>query len=245
MESSDTSNTNFFKYVFNFDSDTKSEILNIIQYALISIIPIVLLIKTMSKYVPEADDQKSSLELTAEIITQIIVLFIGLFFINRIITFVPTYSGAKYPDISVVRNILIALFITLSLQTKLGEKVNILVERIVDLWEGKTSNNKNGKNKKQKGQAQTQGQSQAQTQILPQTPNQTAMNQSLYSDGTSISSLPSSGASASTPNYNNMYRNDSTPLVGAASPGGNSEQFESFEPMAANSVLGGGAFGSW
>ena len=38
-----------------------------------------------------------------------------------------------------------------------------------------------------------------------------------------------------------MYRQDNTPLVGAASPG-MSEGFG--EPMAANSVLGGGAFGS-
>jgi len=38
-----------------------------------------------------------------------------------------------------------------------------------------------------------------------------------------------------------MYRKDTTPLVGAATPG-MSEGFS--EPMAANSVLGGGAFGS-
>ena len=40
-----------------------------------------------------------------------------------------------------------------------------------------------------------------------------------------------------------MYRQDTTPLVGAATPGGTMEGFG--EPMAANSVLGGGAFGSW
>jgi hypothetical protein len=38
-----------------------------------------------------------------------------------------------------------------------------------------------------------------------------------------------------------MYQKDTTPLVGAASPGGQ-EGFS--EPMAANAVLGGGAFGS-
>ena len=48
------------------------------------------------------------------------------------------------------------------------------------------------------------------------------------------------------PNYNNMYRNDSTPLVNAATPG-QTEGFNSMynEPMAANAALGGGAFGSW
>jgi hypothetical protein len=40
------------------------------------------------------------------------------------------------------------------------------------------------------------------------------------------------------PDYNQMYQQDSTPLVGAATPG-----TETFEPMAANSG-GGGAFGS-
>jgi len=40
-----------------------------------------------------------------------------------------------------------------------------------------------------------------------------------------------------------MYRQDNTPLVGAASPG-MSEGFGDGGPMAANAVLGGGAFGS-
>ena len=72
MDSSDESNKNFFKHVFNFDDDSKSDILNIIQYALIAIIPIVILNKTIGKYVPEADDKKSSLEVSAEVIIQII-----------------------------------------------------------------------------------------------------------------------------------------------------------------------------
>ena len=73
------------------------------------------------------------------------------------------------------------------------------------------------------------------------------MSQSLYTDGTAISSLPSDSQntmqSEQLPNYNAMYRQDTTPLVGAASP--TSQPIEGFgEPMAANSVLGGGAFGS-
>ena len=77
MDSSDESKS-FFKHVFNFDDDSKSEILNILQYSVIAIVPVVILNKTMQKYVPEADDKKSSLEVTAEILIQIIVMFIGL-----------------------------------------------------------------------------------------------------------------------------------------------------------------------
>ncbi len=122
MDSSDDSNKNFLKHVFNFDDDSKSDILNIIQYALIAIIPLVILNKSIGKYVPESDDRKGSLEISAEVIIQVIVTFIGLLIIHRIITFVPTYSGAKYPEYNVIFNILAILMIAMSLQTKLERK---------------------------------------------------------------------------------------------------------------------------
>lgn len=242
MDSSDDSNKNFFKHVFNFDDESKSDILNIIQYAVLAIIPVVILNKTLSKYIPESDDKKGSLEITAEIVIQIIVMFLGILIIHRIITFVPNYSGKKYSDFSVPTHILPMLVIILSLQTKLGEKVSILVERIIELWEGKPAKKKGGKNGNVKVSQPISG------QITGQMMNNAAMNQSLYTDGTAIGSLPTSeGGYADTsvpaqqlPNYNAMYKQDNTPLVAAASPG--QEAFS--EPMAANAVLGGGAFGS-
>jgi hypothetical protein len=238
MESSDDSNKSFLKHVFNFDDDSKSEILNIIQYALLAIIPIVLLNKSIAKYVPEADDKKGSLEITAEVLIQVIIMFMGLLLINRLITFVPTYSGAKYPEGHIVYIILSVLMITMSLQSKLGEKVNILVDRIVELWEGKTDKKKkNGKNGNVKVSQPISGQ----TTSIPIISNPS------YTDGTAISALPNYDQSSSntetqqSPNFNAMFRQDTTPLVGAATPGG----MDSYqEPMAANSVLGGGAFGS-
>ena len=234
----------FFKHVFNFDDDSKSEILNIIQYALIALIPVILLNKSMSNYVPEADDKKSSLELSAEIMIQIIVMLVGLLIVHRIITFIPTYSGVKYPDFHIIFIILAVLMITLSLQTKLGEKVSIIVDRLMDLWNGTdSSKKKNGKNGNVKVTQPISGQTGNITgQMMPQ-------SQPTYTDGTSINSLPTSSSTATSssstqqmPNYDNMYRQDTTPLVGAATPG--MEGFSN-EPMAANSVLGGGAFGSW
>ena len=118
------------------------------------------------------------------------------------------------------------LVIILSLQTKLGEKVSILVERVMELWEGSNKNNKKGKGNVKVSQ--------------PISQNQMAISQSINSTGsTSINSLPTTQPSQTQqlPNYEQMYQQDSTPLIGAATPG-----MESFEPMAANS--GGGAFGS-
>ena len=239
MDISETSQKSFVKHVFNFEDESKSEILNIIQYSLISLIPIIILNKTMSKYVPESDDKKGSLEISAEIIIQIIYMFLGLLLIHRIVTYFPTYSGIKYPEFNIIFIILAVLMITLSLQTKLGEKVSVLFDRLTELWEGKsktTTKSINGKQVTVKVSQPISGQ-----QILQQSPNQTAMNQSLYNDSTSINQLPSSSSTTQQlPDYNNMYQNNSNPLVNAASP-----QTEGFmnEPMAANSG-GGGAFGS-
>ena len=238
MDNSDESKS-FFKHVFNFDDDSKSEILNILQYSLIAIIPIVILNKTMQKYVPESDDKKSSLEITAEIIIQIVVMFMGLLIVHRIITYIPTYSGVKYPDFHIVYIILAILMITMSLQTKLGEKVSVIVDRISELWNGKTDTKK--KNGTVKVSQPISGQ-----QMI------TSQPMGGYTDGTAISSLPTydvtqgsqnTSQSQQLPNYDAMYRQDNTPLVGAATPGATSEGFS--EPMAANAVLGGGAFGSW
>ena len=238
MDSSDDSK-GFLKHVFNFDDDSKYDILNIIQYAMIALLPVIILNKSMSNYVPEADEKKSSVELSAEIIIQIIVMFIGLLMIHRVITFVPTYSGVKYPDFNIVFIILAVLMITLSLQTKLGEKVSILFDRLMDLWNGTDSSKKKGKSGNVKVTQPIAGQQQMITGqvMMPQ-------SQPTYTDGTSINSLPTSSSTSTQqlPNYDNMYKEQNTPLVNAASPGG-MEGFQ--EPMAANAVLGGGAFGSW
>jgi hypothetical protein len=233
MDISDDSNKNFFKHVFNFDDDSKSDIFNILQYAILAIIPVVILNKTIGKYVPEADDKKGSLELSAEVIIQVIVTFIGLLLIHRMITFVPTYSNTKYADFNIMYIILAILMITMSLQTKMGEKVSILSERVSELWNGPSDKKKKGKNGAVKVSQPIAGQ-----QILQPMPP-------AYTDGTAISALPTSDSQPSMeqqmPNYNNMYRQDTTPLVGAASPG----MTEGFNgPVAASEFLGSGGIGS-
>jgi hypothetical protein len=216
----------FFKHVFNFDDDSKATMLNIVQYAVLALIPVVILNKLTQRFIPEADEEKGSIEISAEILAQIIAMFLVILIIHRIITFVPTYSGAKYADFDVTNIILAMLVIVLSLQTKLGEKVSILVDRLTELWEGKNDKKKqNGKGNVKVSQ--------------PISQNQVATSQALNSMGsTSISSLPMSQPTMTQqlPDYNQMYQQDNTPLVGAATPG-----METFEPMAANA---GGAFAS-
>ena len=215
----------FFKHVFNFDEQSKAEMLNIVQYAVLALIPVVILNKLMQRFVPEADDEKGSVEITAEVLAQIIAMLLIMLIIHRIITFVPPYSGEKYVDFSITNIILAMLVIILSLQTKLGEKVSILVERLIELWEG-PKDTKKGK----KGQGSVKV-------SQPISQNQSSMSQSMGS--TSISSLPQEQMQQS-PDFNQMYQQNPTPLVGASSPG--TENFGNDEPMAANAG-GMGSFG--
>ena len=232
-ELSKTSNGkhSFFKHVFNFDEQSKAEMLNIVQYAVLALIPVVILNKIMQRYVPEADDEKGSIEISAEILAQVIAMFLVMLIIHRIITFVPTYSGEKYAEFNLTHIILAMLVIILSLQTKLGEKVSILVDRLIELWEGP----KDTKKGKGKGNVKVS---------QPISQNQLAINQSINSMGsTSISSLPPV-QTQQLPDYNQMYQQDSTPLVGASTPG--MESMDNMEPVAANfGGMGsfGGAFG--
>lgn len=252
LEDTKNSSLGFFKYVFRFDDASKSELLNMIQYTILAIIPLAIMNKISQLYVPDPDDDKGSVEILAEIILQSIGIFLGLIIISRMIQYIPTYSGDEYKSFQVTDIILIGLMIIFSLQTKLGEKVSILVERAIDLWNGDSNNKGKKKNKgKSNGQVKiSQPISQGSAPVM-QTP-QNAMNQSLYNDGqcTSISQLPTISADPAqmqqqsqqaTPDYNNMFRQDTTPLVGAATPG--LGEGMSSGPVPANEG-GGGAFGS-
>jgi hypothetical protein len=123
----------FIKHVFNLDEETKNELVNIIQYGLLCIIPIVILNKTIKRLIPEADENKGSLEIGLEVIGQMVILFIGIYFIHRVVTYFPTYSGIDYKELNIFNIIIAFLVIVLSLQTKLGEKIEILASRGLEM----------------------------------------------------------------------------------------------------------------
>ena len=52
----------FFYYVFNFDSDNKAILLNMLQYLIFSLIPVIVLLKFVKEYIPEDNDKKDNLE---------------------------------------------------------------------------------------------------------------------------------------------------------------------------------------
>ena len=119
----------FSNHVFDFGEDSKQDIMNLLQFGVLSLVPLVVLNKTINRYVPEASYMKGTFELVFEIVGQTGAMLLGLVLIERLITFIPTLSGKDYEKINRIVFILPFLMILLSIQSKLGDKANILYKR--------------------------------------------------------------------------------------------------------------------
>ena len=232
----------FFKHVFNFNESNKAFMLNMIQYTVLAFIPVILILKVTKSYVPEADEKKGSVELLAESLFQVIFIILSFWFINRIITFIPTYSGKPYKEFNETTFIVGFIFILLTLQTKLGEKISILTDRVMELLNGEASLNDNKKKQgnvriKQPFSTIAQGNSDINMQniqnIQTQMPAPIMTSNKSVTNEYSMNNMPSK---QQYPDYNSMHQGPETPLPNSMHPGYN-------EPVAAN-AFGGGGFGS-
>jgi hypothetical protein len=232
---------NFFKYVFNFDEENKNGMMNMIQYTILSIIPVLITLRLIKHIIPEEDETKGSLEIVLESVGQIILIVLAIWFTNKIIRFIPTYSGEHYGKFNETNFIIPFIIILATMQTKLGAKLNILIDRVIDLWHGK----KEGNASHQQAQVQQQGGGQNAVRVTQPFAGQHQVSQADYLDHNQI--LPSNPQLTAMPqqqqartDFNGMYQNNPTPMPGATNPGG----MMSNEPMAANE-MGGGGWSSW
>jgi hypothetical protein len=142
LQESRESKKSFFSYVFSTTEESKAEVMNVLQYSILALLPVFLMNKLIQQFIPEADLEKSSLELILEILIQMSLIFIGIILIHRIISYIPTYSGFKYENLTLITAVIPFLVIVLSIQSKLGLKSNILYERILELWNGPSMDEK-------------------------------------------------------------------------------------------------------
>jgi hypothetical protein len=223
QETRESNHKSFLSHVFSTTEEGKSEIFNVIQYSTLGVIPIVILNKLIQRFIPDADADKSSIEIIIEVVLQLIVMFCGIIIIHRIITYVPTYSGFKYDNLILTNVILGFLIIVLSIQTKMGIKVNILVDRLNELWNGPSY----VEDKKANVRSNVR---------ISQPISQHTSSQADYLDHSGMQSgvfppAPQSTVMQPTDGYDHMMR---ASAVNEMMPG----------PMAANSLLGS-SFGSF
>jgi hypothetical protein len=230
VRDSSKNTSGFFKYVFNFDEDNKANVFNMLQYGLLSIIPIMVLLNLIKEFIPDVDEKKSTIEILAECIGQVFAIFMGIWFIHKIINFIPTYSGRSYSifnETTFVLAVLIALF---TMQTRLGEKCHILYDRVFDLWDGK----KASRNAVKGGNIVKISQPLSQSAPIQQNMQSPLMGL-----------LPSAPQSAMAPdlikNFNGMYEQPQAqaPAQAQAAPSVDGMLMGPSEPLAANEACGG------
>jgi hypothetical protein len=266
-------NQGFFTYVFKLSKFKQEDLLNIIQYTVLSIIPVMLFIYFTKKYFPTVNEDDSSIYILTVTVIEIIFMMTGIFFIDRIINYIPTYSGKYYETINLTT--IVIIFILFMLLTHAGFRIrtSILLQRF-DNWftldniianklgftpkpfniemedvkpvqkKGKGNNKAaNGASNAQAGEQQM-SQQYATPAPLPTQGPMMPNPMSNYGGG----AMPTQQA----PNFNSMYAGPANPMVGAATPGmggmggmGGDDSY--MEPMAANAVLGGGcsSWSSW
>jgi hypothetical protein len=223
IKDSSKDDLNFLTYVFNFDDENKANMTNMMQYVLLGVVPVVVILKLIKHYVPEDDDSKGSIEILAEVVAQLAVIFLAIWFVDKMIRFIPTYSGLCYHAFNETNFILPILIILVTMQTKLGSKINLLVDRVSELWGGGDDRAPPAKNSNVRvSQPLSGGHQPSQSDYLDNTLIRPPAQMNQMANTTMISDLPQMNQQQYT-DVNQMA--DPSPL------------------MAANEALGG-AFGS-
>ena len=124
-------NNSFINYMFTMSDNEKDTILNIIQYISLSIVPLIIIIKLMNVYLPKYNEHKGNIEILIEVILQLIFTIIFLWFINKFILYIPTYSKTTYENINIMNMILPIIFILFTLETNINKKVILLSNKLM------------------------------------------------------------------------------------------------------------------
>ena len=121
----------FFNYMFSLNPNEKNDLLNMAQYSVLVIIPIIVILKLMKKYIPSENDKKASIEILIELVLQLIIIFAAFWFIHKLVAFIPTYSNTPYPHFNILQVVIPVTFILFSMNSSISEKGTILLNRVL------------------------------------------------------------------------------------------------------------------
>ena len=226
----DIKNKGFFSHVFNFDDENKDMLTNMFQYSFLSLPLVLIVLKLINYFSPEENDEKGNLEILLEVILTLTSILLAIWFINKIIMYIPTYSKTKYAEFNEITFILPFLILLFTMQTKIGTKINILIERLIDVYEGRTNLREQEKNSDIKKTQPISGPPVHQNSQADSLVRQNNVNQQFNNQATN---QPPNQVVNQQPrtDYNNMFAGPNTPMI------------DTQEPLAANEGLGGGIFG--
>lgn len=137
IEESVTKSTNFFQHITSFDTKQKNEFMNMVQYAFLLVIPVILMNKGIGELFSESTDDKTTIELSLEVVAELFVLLSGVFIIHKVITYIPTYSEEPYSEFSFIGIILVLIIVVFSFQTNISRKTHTIFDQLYESTTGK------------------------------------------------------------------------------------------------------------
>lgn len=134
---STTKSKSFLEYLTSFEDDQKYELMNMFQYALLIVIPVILLNKGIGELFTSTIDEKTSLIVSMEIVAELFVLLFGIFMIHRIVCYIPTYSEKPYTPFSLIGFVFSFIVILFSFDTNLRAKLEFVFQDVYQAITGK------------------------------------------------------------------------------------------------------------
>ena len=131
----DLTGSGFIKHVTRFDSETKSELLNLIQYMLLITLPVFFLNKTVQNMMPKYDSRNGNIELLGEVLLSSVCLLLGIYITHRVIIYLPTFSGNSLAELNFMNVALLIGFCMMYSEN--GKKINRVYERLMASLNGK------------------------------------------------------------------------------------------------------------
>ena len=123
----------FVDYMTSFSATEKAQLMNLVQYCGIAVVPLLAVLKLMKMYMPVNNPLKPTSELVFEVLIQLIVILVAFFFIHKLVLYFPTYSQVNYENFSLLSGMLPLLFLMFTLDTKISEKLNVLFDRLLGM----------------------------------------------------------------------------------------------------------------
>jgi len=268
-------NQGFFSYVFKLSRFKQEDLMNIVQYLMLSVVPVMLFIYFTKKYFPSVEDNDTSIYIFIITFIELIFMIIGIFFIDRIINYIPTYSGKYYETINLTTIILVFMIFMFLTTGGFKKRVYTLLYRfdhwftiddmivrklgfvprpfqfdtVDDLFDhAENAKNAKGNKKKQANGATDAGKEQMSQQYAkpPPIPTQGPM-------------MPNNGGGAmpahQVENFNSMYTNPAASMTGGGGGGGGGQGMgggmgggmgdDSYMEPMAANAALGGGCGSW
>ena len=123
--------TSFISHMTDLTDKDKASLINLTQYTVMSILPLIVFIYIMKNYLPKFNEHKGSLEIAVEVILQLVFVVLVFWAIHRFILFISVYSGVAYDNINLLNIVLPILFILFTLDTNVSKKINLIVNRVL------------------------------------------------------------------------------------------------------------------